>query len=330
MKRLLVVSAFAHIAIFAMLMRSRPVAPAPAPVAIESHDEITIEMESVTAPVPTSAAAESVAIAAVVPRGVQAAPIESAPIPSGIDAPPDTAPYASNGTIIVFAPNVGIGGKNPFLINGVDAGGGNGRTPGGVARVGEIAGGDPMYVPLEKRAEQSIKDALRAKDQNIGLGLEGPVVHALEDATHAGFAPDRGNATFVAVIDERGLVIDLKILSSNASTANGARGWEEVRQRAVKSLATAKIDMRGVKRAELKIAVESEVLLPSGSKPEDSPLKPTGTPVKNGIKVETAAPGSPSGADVAAGVEVLKFDVADIGAKKQRVVHAKLVLMTTR
>lgn len=322
MKRVLLISVFAHLAVFAWVARTRVSVAPPAPPVEAVKDEVTIEMESeVPTPAP-SVTGETVAIA-VVQQRPPPGPVETAPIPSGLDAPPDTAPYASNGTIIVFAPNIGLGGANPFLVNGVDAGSGNGTS-----RAGSAASIDPMYIPPEKRAEQAVKDALRARDQSIGLGLEGPVVHALEAATHAGFSPEHGNATFLAVIDERGLVIDLKIVSSNASGAAGARGWEDVRQRAVKSLATAKIDMRGVKRAELKIAVESDVLLPSGNKPD-------GPKIHNDIKpkamtVETNAPPSPGGADAVAGAEVAQFDVTDIGAKGQRVVHAKLVLITTR
>jgi hypothetical protein len=319
MKRVLIVSALLHLAVFAWLARTPP--PVLKPASVEAVPaEVTIEMD--TEPVPTAAptaTGETVAIAVVRERAAPAH-VESTPIPSGSDAPLEAAPYASNGTIIVFAPNIGVGGPNPFLVNGVD--GGRSGSPGATATA------DPMYVPLEKRAEQSVRDALRARDQSIGLGLEGPVVHALEDATHAGFAPDRGTATFVAVIDERGLVIDLKILSSTASSSSGARGWEDVRQRAVKSLATAKIDMRGVKRAELKIAVESEVLLPSGNQPNGPKIHNDVKPTP--MKVETNAPPSPGGSDVVAGAEVAQFDVTDVGAKKQRVVHAKLVLITTR
>ena len=115
---------------------------------------------------------------------------------------------------------------------------------------------------------------------------------ALEAATHAGFSPDRGTATFVAVIDERGVVIDLKLLSSTTSSKAGERGWEDVRQRAVRTLASAKIDMRGVKRAELQIAVESTVKLPSGNDPKAPPIQPTMK--KSVTKIETNAPGSPA------------------------------------
>jgi hypothetical protein len=319
MRRVVLISALVHLAAFVWLARTPP--PVLKPPSVEAiHDEVTIEMETEPAPTAVPAArGDAVAIAVARERSAPGH-VETAPIPSGADAPVEAAPYASNGTIIVFAPNIGVGGPNPFLLNGVDGGRG--------ASAGATASADPMYVPLEKRAEQSVKDALRARDQSIGLGLEGPVVHALEDATHAGFAPERGTATFVAVIDERGLVVDLKILSSTASSSNGARGWEDVRQRAVKSLATAKIDMRGVKRAELKIAVESEVLLPSGNKPDGPKIHNDVKPTP--MKVETNAPPSPGGADVVAGAEVAQFDVTDVGAKKQRVVHAKLVLITTR
>lgn len=321
MKRVLFLSALAHLAIFAWVYRPR--APETRPIVEPEEPALEIEMEAVSAPSPAPVSTGETAAIMVAPQRPSApGRAETAPAPSGFDTPPETAPYASNGTIIVFAPNIGVGGPNPFLVNGVDAGTGAGRG------IGPSASVDPMYIAPEKRAEQAVKDALRARDQSLGLGLEGPVVHALEDATQAGFAPERGNATFLAVIDERGLVIDLKILSSNASGAAGARGWEDVRQRAVRSLATAKIDLRGVKRAELKIAVESEVLLPSGNKPDGPKIHDDVKPKP--MKVETNAPPSPGGADAVAGAEVAQFDVTDIGAKKQRVVHAKLVLITTR
>lgn len=330
MKRVLVVSTLVHLAIFAGLARSspRPIEPPLPEAPSEEIAQIEIEIEPDLLPVPSPspvAAGEPLAMAIVRP-GARSEHRETAPVPSGLDAPPDTAPYASNGTILVFSPSIGLGGgPNPFLVRGAGVTGGG---DGGAGAPGGVASADPMYVPLEKRAEQSVKDALRARDQNIGLGLEGPVVHALEDATHAGFSPERGTATFLAVVDERGLVIDLKILSSTASSANGARGWEDVRQRAVRSLARAKIDMRGVKRAELKIAVESEVLLPSGNRPNGP--KVHSDPKRTPMKVETNAPPSPGGSDVVVGAEVAQFDVADVGAKGQRVVHAKLVLITTR
>jgi len=153
------------------------------------------------------------------------------------------------------------------------------------------------------------------------------VLTALEAATHAGFSPDRGTATFVAVIDERGVVIDLKLLSSTTSSKAGERGWEDVRQRAVRTLASAKIDMRGVKRAELQIAVESTVKLPSGNDPKAPPIQPTMK--KSVTKIETNAPGSPGGSDVVQTATVAEFDVTDIGARASRVVHAKLVSIKT-
>lgn len=325
-KRVLVASVLVHLAVFAAFSRVRP--PASAPLAVEAPDPIEVDWPPSEPETPSLPMPEPVAIVvAPRPHGPELPPSEAPAPVSSAEPPPDTTPYAANRTMIVFAPSVGImggasGARNPFLTNGADAGSAGAGDP---ART--VASADGMSVPLNKRAEQAVKDGLRARDQSIGLGLEGPVVHALEDATHSGFAPERGNATFVAVIDERGIVIDLKLLASNATGTDGARGWEAVRQNAVKSLATAKIDMRGVKRAELKIEVESKVLLASGNKPEDFPIKPVAKPSQTGVVLQTAAPGPANGA---LGGTVAEFDITDLHRKAGRVVHARLVLMTTR
>lgn len=327
-KRVLVVSGLVHLAIFAALLRVRPAPAPPVIVAPPVTEEVTIEMEPEALPAPAAAPPSETVAMAIATRPRESGPHEAPPSAPSAEPPPDTAPYAKSSTMIVFAPNLAImgggsGAKNPFLTNGFDAG----AAGDGEARTVASADASSMGVPLNKRAEQAVKDGLRARDQSIGLGLEGPVVHALEDATHSGFSPDRGNATFVAVIDERGIVIDLKLLASNATGSEGARGWEAVRQSAVKSLATAKIDMRGVKRAELKIEVESKVLLASGNKPEDFPIKPVAKPSSTGVSLQTAAPGPANGA---LGGTVAEFDVTDFHRKAGRVVHARLVLMTTR
>ena len=323
MRRVLVASAIAHIAIFAVVARvePRPVEP-PAPPTyepIEGAIELVPDLDRVPEPTPTAAppqpafaTAGSDGGSAATPR-VEPAPAQAAVAPVSSAEP---APYASNGTWIVSPLSLGIaatGDRNPFI----------GRVDGGAGGAA-ASSADPMSVPLHKRAEQAMKDALRARDHAVGLGPEGPVVTALEDAAHAGFSPERGIATFLAVIDERGLVIDLKLMKTNASDKSGERGWEDVRQRAVKSLATAKIEMRGVKRAELTIEVESKVVLPDGRDPQkQGPVKPVAEPTA--VITRSEAPASPSGADAVAGAKVATFDLSNIGAKVQRVVHAKLV-----
>ncbi|MBX3231948.1 MAG: hypothetical protein KIT84_12280 [Labilithrix sp.] len=323
LRRVLVVSALAHVAVFALVrgieVPVEAVEPAPptyTPFEVGFDEIITEPSTAPAAPAPSAPLAM-----AVVPGSSGPSTTESAA--SSEPAPPsEPAPVASNGTWIVSGLSLGIaapGQINPFL--------GRGVLPAGSAETNgaaTTATADPMYIPEDKRAEQAVKDALRARDHALGLGPEGPVITALEAATHAGFAPEQGTATFVAVIDERGIVVDLKLTSSSASGKAGAQGWEDVRARAVKSLASAKIQMRGVKRAELTIAVESKVVLPSGNDPK-KPITPTAKPTA--VVTRSNAPGSPSGADVAAGATVAEFDLTDIGAKKTRTVHAKLVLM---
>jgi hypothetical protein len=315
MRRVLLASLVVHGALFALLMRTR----VPAPVAIEAPPTETFDVQwDEPAPTPLPESEGPVAMA----TERRATITKAAPSPTAttevVEAPADTAPYASNGTLFVWAPNIGLGGKggtNPFLLGG----------PGqGTSEKGGLV--DPLAVPENKKAEQAVKDGLRARDQSIGLGLEGPVVTALEGATHAGFAPEHGTATFLAVIDERGLVIDLRLVSSTASNSDAARGWEDVRKRAVRSLATAKIEMRGVKHAELKIEVESSVLLASGNDPKN-PIKPKMNTESHPTTIVTEAPGGGNTMQTQGGAD---FDVTDLAGKKSRVVHAKLVMMTTR
>lgn len=315
LRRVLAISAAAHVLAIAciMHMRATPMAVPPAPV---PADDVTLDLDEVVAIAPVEPVTDAPR-AAVIERSAPARELVPAPAATHeFEAPPDTAPYASNGTIIVFAPNIGLGAPNaanPFL--------GRNALPPVATGSAPASSVDAFYVPENKRAEQSVKDALRAHDQSVGLGVEGPVLHALEDATHAGFAPDHGTATFMAVIDEHGLVIDLKVLGTHD------RGWDDVRARAVKSLATAKIDLRGVKRAELKIEVTSDIKMASGSDPKKK-VVPTGKP--QATPIITAAPGSPSGADTVQTYEVAQFDETDLAGKPQKVVHAKLVVLVTR
>jgi hypothetical protein len=315
MRRVLIASLVVHGALFALLMRTRVTAP----VAIEAPAPEPIEVQW-NEPSPAAVPMNEGPVAMATERRTTVT--KAAPSPAAttevVEAPADTAPYASNGTLFVWAPNIGVGakGSNPFLLGG--------PGQGGTSEKGAPV--DPLAVPENKKAEQAVKDGLRARDQSIGLGLEGPVVTALEGATHAGFAPEHGTATFLAVIDERGLVIDLRLVSSTASNSDAARGWEDVRKRAVKSLATAKIEMRGVKHAELKIEVESNVLLASGSDPK-APVKPV---VNNGSHPTTIITEAPGGGNTMQTQGGADFDVTDLAGKKSRVVHAKLVMMTTR
>lgn len=165
-----------------------------------------------------------------------------------------------------------------------------------------------------KAAERSVKDALHARDRDIGLTPEGPVLSALSDATYEGSAPPKGRAVFVAIVDKLGVVVDLRL-----GDGEGA-GWREVRERAVKTLASKKVTMRGAGPVELRIEVVSQVVLPSGSEHHV-------TPAASASKIEVpdnAKIGGGAG-DVVQSWTVGTFDLSDIGAKRRQVVHARVV-----
>jgi hypothetical protein len=165
-----------------------------------------------------------------------------------------------------------------------------------------------------KAAERSVKDALHARDREIGLTPEGPVLSALRDATYDSAAPPKGRAVFVAIVDKLGVVVDLRLGDGEAAT------WREVRERAVKTLASRKVTMRGAGPVELRIEVVSQVTLPSGSEHHVSPAMSASK-----IEVPDSAKIGGGAADVVQSWTVGTFDLSDVGAKRRQVVHARVV-----
>jgi hypothetical protein len=156
----------------------------------------------------------------------------------------------------------------------------------------------------------------RPKDATIGMGADGPVIAALEEATYGGFAPLNGSAVFLVEVDEDGLVTQLKLLRGR-----GGRGWEETREAALEALAGKKLSLRGARGAEFRIEVTSAMELPSGACPN---CRYT-VPLDRGYIIAT--PNRPEGgsADVVEARTVGKFDLSDIGSKARHVVRARLV-----
>jgi hypothetical protein len=160
-------------------------------------------------------------------------------------------------------------------------------------------------------ATKTLRDGLRDRDHEVGLGAEGPLLTSLVEATHESLAAERGRATFLAIVDTRGLV-ELRLLRSVGD------GWDDARKRAVQALAKKAIPLRGAARAEIEIEVESDVRLPSGAK---APVTPTFEASKV-VRSENVPGGTP---DVVQTRTVARFDLADVGAKSTRVVHTRLV-----
>ena len=229
------------------------------------------------------------------------------------------SPVGSSSPVMLFAPApavIGLAGDGPNPFAG-PSGPVHAEAPGTFRTAAPDA---PSSAEAKRNVEQSLKSAMRARDADVGLGPEGPVLRALQDAAYGGLAPDRGNAMFVAVVDSAGLVVDVRLLS-----ASGDGDWNDVRKRAVRALAGTKLALRGAKGAELKIAVDSDVRLPSGNR-ADERVRPSFSAGHVDLPDHAPSGGAASGAQT---YTVGSFDVTDFQAKARRVVHARLVSLTT-
>lgn len=116
-----------------------------------------------------------------------------------------------------------------------------------------------------KRAlDRSIKDAARARDSDLGVGPEGPVLSALASSTARSVAPVRGRAVFVATADSSGEVVSLELLDAEG----GRPGWADAGRLAVADLRGKKLRAPpGTHRTVMRIEVRSAWKLPSGQDP---------------------------------------------------------------
>lgn len=154
--------------------------------------------------------------------------------------------------------------------------------------------------------EDSLRHALRERDLDVGLGADGPVIRALEDAARSSTAPERGVAVFSVLLDAGGAVRDVRLVSA----AGDGHGWADARDHAAKALLGTKLELRGAKIGDLRIEVSSDMRLPSGA---HSAITPTLEPTVTSDIPDGLAMGS---------VRIARFDLADIGQKPKRIVHA--------
>ncbi|MBX3207762.1 MAG: hypothetical protein KF764_22115 [Labilithrix sp.] len=230
------------------------------------------------------------------------------------------APSGSGAPLVLFEPRpiaLGIAGgtPNPFAVTDPREGA-TGTGPRSATPDAPTAG------EAKRRAEQALRDGVRARDVDVGLGPEGPVLRALEGAAYAGLAPERGSATFLAIVDASGLVVDLRLVSSSGDE----RGWSETRARALRALGGAKLALRGARGAELRIAVASDVLLPSGNRPSE---RVRGSFEESKVELPENVPTGGMTTGVTHTRTLSTFDVTDIGAKPRRIVHARLLSLAT-
>jgi hypothetical protein len=109
--------------------------------------------------------------------------------------------------------------------------------------------------------ENVLREPARLREQEIGLGPEGPVLQALGRATTTSSAPVHGRAVFLAVADRTGVIVSVDVLE-----CDGARsGWAHAADLARAALNGQKLRLPSTASgAELRIEITSDWKIPSG------------------------------------------------------------------
>jgi hypothetical protein len=204
---------------------------------------------------------------------------------------------------------LGIGGQNPLIVRPETSGEAPTRAPSAAPGV-----------------ERSIANELARSDARLGYGPQGPILGELERLTQSATMPDNTSALFVAAIDGSGRLTELSVLEATASFGS----WQLVAEKAKRSLRKKKLAVpSGTRGMKLRIAVSSRIQLPSGADP-GLELRLLGIPLKRGAGKRSSRGGSGKTLKLpSATIAIVPFsgigDLADIGAKPRRLVHAHVV-----
>lgn len=143
---------------------------------------------------------------------------------------------------------------------------------------------------LHAQVQHALTDPLHARDLELGLMGDGPVVSALQDTTRQNPSPLAGHAIFAVTIDATGTVLHIGVESSSGDRS----AWDEIARDSTAALLQRKLRVpAGSRGLALRIAVDSDMRLPSGA--------------HNAITPEGLGG---------------RFDISDLGSRPQRVVAA--------
>ncbi|MCA9511989.1 MAG: hypothetical protein KC560_14860, partial [Myxococcales bacterium] len=219
---------------------------------------------------------------------------------------------------------IGIGGPNRFL---------------SAAARGEA---EPTATERANAAAQrALRAPAEARDAELGLGADGPVLRALADAPTREATSVDGAAVFIAIAGADGKVTSLSFVSGTGNET----AWRATAKRALGELEGKRLRMPvGARGVSLELAVSSAWKLPSGNDPGLAVDAFGGIPLKKGEGKKSPrislldplprivnVPLTPDGKTTIP-VPVLQLrvfettaDPTDVGAKPRRVVHARLV-----
>jgi len=263
-------------------------APEAAPLVVE----LAVDLEPSPSPTAEETPTEAAAAAAVLAtrRGgtpgvvgvAGAGGVEPGPPTSVTTGPADSAAVGSFGGLYVVTP---VPGSKETL----------GLSGPGSYRNGAMAAASATA--LHDQVQHALTDPLHARDLELGLMGDGPVVSALKDTTRAAPGPLAGHAIFAVTIDATGNVLHIGVESSSGDRS----AWDEIARDSTAALSQRKLRVpSGAKGLAFRIAIDSAMQLPSGGQHAITPEGLGG-----------------------------RFDVSDIGASRQRVIAAHTISAST-
>jgi hypothetical protein len=141
-------------------------------------------------------------------------------------------------------------------------------------------------------AGEAMRGALHDRDVSLGLGGGGPVVTALEAAVRQSTAPDESHAVLIAIADATGTVLRVEVESATDNPA-----YRGIAEDVLTRLRGQKLRVpEGSRGLAMRIDVASRIASPSGG----------------GAGLDPRSMGA-------------HFDIADLGAKPHRIIHARVL-----
>ena len=242
---------------------------------------------------------------------IESAPVAPGPTDSAPNAPPGDGPQLS-------LDQLGVG-TNPFLPR---------------------PGSEPTEKPgrSSRGFRRSMAESIAKRDQQVGLGPEGPILKRLAEEIRQSETAPNSKARFRARIDRHGKLVAFELLDATTDY----RAWRSVAKRVLAALAGTELRVPKTGRGlNLDMSIDSRVQLPSGADPGlgvdlfGIPIKKGGGERAHRLSLLTIDPGGddveikgPGGATIHVPrppmltIFRLGFDPVDIGANAQRVVHS--------
>jgi hypothetical protein len=197
---------------------------------------------------------------------------------------------------------------------------------------------------LNERLSHSLRSELASRDQELGLGPEGPAVAAVKGIVLNSATLPNTSAVLRLRTDGDGLTVHVEVIESS----NASDGWRRIADELKRALAGKKLRVPpGTGGVSMALRVASRVQLPSGADPGLA-VELFGQNIKAGegdkssqisiltpkvVVQQVEIPYSNGGTMPLAGVALSivsgSGDIGDIGAVARRVVTAYLVSMET-